>query len=222
MLFLGFREQGFLPEALLNFMALLGWNSGTEKEIFSLDELIQYFSKDKIGKSSSRFDYDKAKWFNQQYIQNTEDTILAKYVIQDAAKQDQKLTDEQAISIIKLYKDRSIFLTDFFKQGKYLISDIAEVDQDFKSKKWKQEWTDSYLELANTIEQSDEFTKEKLEEILKAFMAKYTYKMGEVLPSLRVMMSGIPMGPDIYAMILTLSKAVFVKRIRENIIKLNK
>jgi glutamyl-tRNA synthetase len=221
-LFLGFREQGFLPEALLNFMALLGWNSGTEKEIFSLDELIQYFSKDKIGKSSSRFDYDKAKWFNQQYIQNTEDTILAKYVIQDAAKQDQKLTDEQAISIIKLYKDRSIFLTDFFKQGKYLISDIAEVDQDFKSKKWKQEWTDSYLELANTIEQSEEFTKEKLEEILKAFMAKYTYKMGEVLPSLRVMMSGIPMGPDIYAMILTLSKAVFVKRIRENIIKLNK
>lgn len=88
---LGFREQGFLPEALLNFMALLGWNSGTEKEIFSLDELIQYFSKDKIGKSSSRFDYDKAKWFNQQYIQNTEDTILAKYVIQDAAKQDQNL-----------------------------------------------------------------------------------------------------------------------------------
>ena len=221
-LFLGFREQGFLPEALLNFMALLGWNSGTEKEIFSLEELIQYFSKDKIGKSSSRFDYDKAKWFNQQYIQNTEDTTLAKYVIQDAAKQDQKLTDEQAISIIKLYKDRSIFLTDFFKQGKYLISDIAEVDQDFKSKKWKQEWTDSYLELANTIEQSEEFTKEKLEEILKAFMAKYTYKMGEVLPSLRVMMSGIPMGPDIYAMILTLSKAVFVKRIRENIIKLNK
>ena len=121
-----------------------------------------------------------------------------------------------------MYKDRSIFLTDFFKQGKYLISDIAEVDQDFKSKKWKQEWTDSYLELANTIEQSEEFTKEKLEEILKAFMAKYTYKMGEVLPSLRVMMSGIPMGPDIYAMILTLSKAVFVKRIRENIIKLNK
>ena len=151
-LFLGFREQGFLPEALLNFMALLGWNSGTEKEIFSLEELIQYFSKDKIGKSSSRFDYDKAKWFNQQYIQNSADNELAKYVIQDAAKQDQKLTDEQAISIIKLYKDRSIFLTDFFKQGKYLISDIAEVDQDFKSKKWKQEWTDSYLELANTIE----------------------------------------------------------------------
>lgn len=219
--FLGFRERGFLPDALINFMALLGWNDGTEQEIFSMDQLIQAFTKEKIGKSSSRFDYDKAKWFNQQYIQKADSSLLKKYIQRDASIDNQSIDEPTMDHIIAMYRDRAIFTSDFYKQGRYLLIENENVDADFKTKKWKKEWTEAYQSLAQEIIALKVYDKEALSIVLQNFMQKNNFKMGEVLPSLRVMVSGIPMGPDIYMMLLAFTPAELAHRMTKQLTNLN-
>ncbi|MEP7195998.1 MAG: glutamate--tRNA ligase [Saprospiraceae bacterium] len=214
---LGFREFGFLPEAVLNFLALLGWNSGTEKEIFSVEEMQQIFSLDQIGKSGARFDFEKAKWFNAQYIQKA-DPEQIKIVIRNLFESNQLvINDEELQKVYALYKDRVHFTVDFFKLGKYLVTDQFEIDEEFKNKKWKAEWNVLYLKLIQSMIDLMDWNKENLEEVLKSFMENEKLKMGEVLPSLRVMLSGIPMGPDIYQMLIALGKENVLKRMKKNL-----
>ena len=219
--FSGFREAGFLPEALLNFLAFLGWNPGTEKELYTLEELIQDFSIDHIVKSGARFDYEKAKWFNQQHIQRTSDHDLQYEVIRIFKANYIDLTHEQALQIVSLYKERIVLLTDFYHQGRYLVQSDLNYNIDFKEKKWKSEWTNSYQNLTQIFDSLESWNQEVLEPVIKQFISEYQYKMGDVLPTLRVMLSGIPTGPDIYKMLISLGREQVILRIEKGITSLN-
>ncbi|MEO6189217.1 MAG: glutamate--tRNA ligase, partial [Saprospiraceae bacterium] len=218
---IGFKEFGFLPESVLNFLALLGWNPGIEQEIFSVSEMINLFSLDQIGKSGARFDFDKAKWFNAQYIQNSDPEYVKIHILEEFNNHHLNISKEQCNSIYSLYKDRVQLLTEFYTQGKYLVSDIFEISNDFIHKKWKSEWVSLYSSLVEVL-RSVEWNKESLEIVLKQFMEKENLKMGEVLPSLRVMLSGTPMGPDIYLMLLALGQPKVIERINSFLVYLNK
>lgn len=217
----GFREEGFMPEALLNFLAFLGWNPGTEQEIFSLPELINEFKKENIVKAGARFDYDKAKWFNSHYIQHATTDQLKPYIRSSTEKDLINLTDEQITSICSLYQTRSTYVKDLWSQSKYLFTDQIQYNEDFMNKKWKPEHIPAYVELEGEIQMLDDFTAQSLEQVLKNFMQKNKLKPGEVLPSLRVMMSGTPMGPDIYAMMMACGKELLVNRIQRFLAKAN-
>ncbi len=210
---LGFREFGFLPEAVLNFLALLGWNSGTEQEIFSLDELIEKFSLDQISKSGARFDFEKAKWFNTQYIQSSSPEHIQNCINEFYNLHNIKLNEEQLLNIYSLYKDRVQLITDFYTNGAYLVSNKLNYNSEFLEKKWNLHWLPKYQLLSKTLLNVQEWSKPNLEMILKEFMESEQLKMGEVLPTLRVILSGIPTGPDIYAMLLVLGKSEVVERL---------
>ncbi len=215
--FIGFREFGFLPEAMINFLALLGWNSGTEQEIFSMQELIEKFSLEQIGKSGARFDFEKAKWFNAQYIQKSEPSKIKSYISEIYSRNKIILTTDACQNIYLLYKDRVQLLTEFYTQGKYLVTDNIELSEEYLEKKWNGAWVEKYERLFEKLSQLNNWSKEDLEPILKNFMEKESLKMGEVLPALRVMISGTPMGPDIYSMILAFDKNQLLERIKNNL-----
>ncbi|NOT36277.1 MAG: glutamate--tRNA ligase [Saprospiraceae bacterium] len=218
--FPGFREFGFLPEAVLNFLALLGWNSGTEQELFSLHEMIQNFSLEQIGKGGARFDFDKAKWFNAQYIQKSDPEIIKREILKLYKEQNLDPNETQINIIYSLYKERVHLLTEFYSQAKYIVTDQFDLNKDFVEKKWNNDAYEKYLRLIEDLKNLDNWTKERLEPVLKNFMEKESLKMGEVLPSLRVMLSGTPMGPDIYNMILALKREDLLERIEKNLEKL--
>ena len=131
------------------------------------------------------------------------------------------LTHEQALQIVSLYKERIVLLTDFYHQGLYLVQSDLNYNIDFKEKKWKSEWTDSYQNLTQIFDSLESWNQEVLEPVIKQFISDYQYKMGDVLPSLRVMLSGIPTGPDIYKMLISLGREQVILRIQKGITSLN-
>ncbi|MBK9271382.1 MAG: glutamate--tRNA ligase [Saprospiraceae bacterium] len=219
-IFSGFKEVGFLPEALINFLVLLGWNGGTDEELFSLDQLVKIFSLEKIVKSGARFDFAKAKWFNAHYIQSLEGTRAVEIIKNLFLEKGSFLTDQQASKIFTMYKDRIGFLPEFYSSGKFLIDRPTMPDPEFKSKKWKPEWASAFSSLADDLDRIAVFEKVEIERLLKDFMQNHGLKMGELLPAIRVMLSGIPMGPDVYIMLESLGKQETCERIREGVRKL--
>ncbi|MFN8279839.1 MAG: glutamate--tRNA ligase [Saprospiraceae bacterium] len=218
----GFREWGFMPEAVLNFLALLGWNPGTEQEIFSIEEMIGLFSLEQIGKSGARFDFDKAKWFNAQYIQKADAGQMSTIIQSYFQSRGIELSDERAEQIYTLYKDRVQLINDFYSQGRYLVEDHIEYQQEFLVKKWQPSWKPAYEFLQMRFSQCQHWNKEDMEPEIKQFMQDYQLKMGEVLPCLRVMFSGVPMGPDIYAMMEALGQSVCLERMNRFLLQMNK
>jgi glutamyl-tRNA synthetase len=136
---IGFKERGFLPEALINLLALLGWNDGTDKEIFSIDELIAQFSLERVHKGGAKFDYEKAKWFNQEWIKKTENEKLASLVkpFYDAA-QIEVHEPTYLVKVIGLIKDRCHLLTDFISQGSFFFKAPSEIDTASILPKWEE------------------------------------------------------------------------------------
>jgi glutamyl-tRNA synthetase len=204
---MGFREMGFLPGAMLNFLALLGWNPGTEKEIFSLDELAEAFSLDRIIKSGARFDFDKATWFNSQYIQAHDDAQLADIVgplLRKAGRSD--FDRDFLVAYCALLKSRVRYLPDFVTEGEFLFQPPAVYEMTTVDKKWTPELSDHFNALNNRIAGIDHFTKEKVEAVIKAYIKEHSLKFGNVLPLLRVCVSGVSAGPDVFAMLALLGK----------------
>jgi glutamyl-tRNA synthetase len=220
-IFSGFREAGFLPGALINFLVLLGWNPGTEQEIFSMDELIQMFSLEKIIKSGARFDYNKAKWFNSTYIQKEDFQVLQNQIKAIFSEHELEISEDQLKTVYHLYKDRAVLVTDFFHMGKYIVLPPSSTDDEFKTKKWKREWADAFINLANDFKDLKEWNHDSLEAKIKEFMNLYQMKMGEVLPSIRVMLSGTPMGPDVYQMLMAVGKEKSIERIYSGVQQLS-
>ena len=132
----GLREQGYLPDAFLNFLAFLGWNPGDDREIFSMEELIDAFSIERIGKSGTKFDIAKAKWYNEQYIRAMSNSDLAKFFSADAAAEEIKVSSEKAESIVQLLKGRVTFPSELWAQGKFIVLPLEDFDEDIASKKW--------------------------------------------------------------------------------------
>lgn len=211
--FTGFRETGFLPGAVINFLALLGWHPGGDREIFSMDDLIAAFSIEHIGKSGARFDYEKAKWFNQKYIQAAADAALAAHIRPLADAKGYRVSDEYLIRVAGLMKERVTFLPDFVEQGYYLFEPVREYDTETLQKKWNTGLTAVFDELAALVAAVQPFEAAALEETVKAFIHEKALKPGDVLPLLRIGLAGTTKGPAVFDMAAVLGREETARRL---------
>lgn len=215
--FSGFREFGFMPEATDNFLAFLGWNPGTEQEIFSLEELAEAFSLEKIGKSGARFDFDKAKWYNKQYIMSTDKATLAQLVRPLIEKEG--LNPDQAYleSVCDLLKERVTFLTDFVHQAGPYLQDHLEYDHFTIEKKWKPEFGPMFSQLNSQLKALAKYDVASIEKTVESFMADNELQMGDIFPLLRIALSGTMHGPGVFDMLAVLGQEKVFERISQSL-----
>ena len=214
--FTGFREFGFDPRAVLNFLAFLGWNPGTEQEIFSLEELGQAFSIEGIGKAGARFDFDKAKWFNQQYIMATPDEELAKAVRPIIEAHGHRPDDAFLTAFCGLMKERVVLYPDFWTNAYYFFEDVREFDQKTIRKKWRPESRPLFEQLRDRLRAAgpEAWADEAgVKLTVETFMQDNELKFGDVLPILRVALSGTMQGPAIFPMMVLLGKEEVSRRL---------
>jgi glutamyl-tRNA synthetase len=198
----GFKEEGFLPEALINFLALLGWNPGIEQEIFSIEELSQIFSIERINKSGTKFDIDKAKWFNQQYLKNYDADKIASQIISDLKDKYQiECSKDWALKIFDLLKERVTFPQEFADNCLFLFRDPEIYDEKVTSKKWNEEAVKAVTIFGDALGQQDQITPDEAKTLFFALMEANGIGAGKNLQSLRVAITGEGSGPDLMSII---------------------
>ena len=219
----GYRERGYYPEAFVNMLAFLGWNPGTEQEIFSLEELSHAFSFESIHKAGAKFDPEKAKWFNEQYLRNRSEGDITHNVRAEIKRyfnlteDDDRLTDRFLIKAVELLKPRVQFENEMPEKGSYLFSAPTEYDAQVISKKWKEEYREFFLELARRFSSAQELTAESAQNLFKELAEEKTIKPGDVLQLLRVIISGQGGGVDLFGMIELLGKTEVNDRIKSGL-----
>lgn len=202
----GYRERGFLPEAFINMLAFLGWNPGTEQEIFSLEELVEAFSLEKVGKSGARFDFEKTKWFNQQYIKNKSDEELVKLTSHLFEEAGYKADTAKLTTICGLIKERATYLHEFPSMAYYFFEDVKEYDKDTFTKKWNKDNEPKFNDLKNKLVGLTNFSAQNIEATVKSFMEANGLGFGQVLPILRIAITGTMQGPPIFSVMELIGK----------------
>lgn len=218
----GYREAGYFPEALVNFLALLGWNSGTEQEIFSMHELIDQFSLDRVSKSGAKFDYEKGKWFNHKYLQaksNEEIALLFQQILIDKAF---VVDFEKLVTIVSLVKERANFVNELWSQSSFFFQAPTEYDLKTVQKRWKDETPAQLTELIELLSTIDKFTAENTESVVKEWIVKKEYNMGGIMNAFRLSIVGEPKGPHMFDIIAILGKQETIERIKIVINTINK
>jgi len=210
---IGFKEQGYLPEAMTNFLAMLGWNPGTEQELFTLDELIEVFSIERINKSGAKFDIEKGKWFNQQYLKNIDNTVLADGFLMLLEGKNIDCSNEKAEAICGLLKERVTFPQEFWTSGQYFFYPPKEYDQKVIKKKWNDEAKTILTDYKESLKSCDTLTQDLALSILKVVLEKHGVGLGRVMPALRVSITGIAGGPDLMGIITVLGADEVINRI---------
>jgi glutamyl-tRNA synthetase len=214
----GFREKGFLPEAFINLLALLGWNDGTEQELFTKQELIARFSMERVHSGGAKFDYEKAKWFNHEWIKRTDLKTLATAVRPLLESQGLVISDEVMFEkVIGLVKDRCALLTDFFEQSFYFFRHPENIDLPSIQPKWttaKKTFFDSLIQEFDAI---PDWQAAFIEDGFKRIVAIENLKPGEVLLPLRIMLVGGKFGPGVFDIAETLGRNETVGRIRQTL-----
>ena len=219
----GFREAGFLPEALLNFLALLGWNPGTERELFSLDELIQEFKINKINKAGTKFDFEKAKWFNQQYIKQRDSKFFAEGLIDHLRRVHSiQCPTDVAIQIVDLLKERVTFSHEFFEKSLVIFKNPTAFDQKIVTKKWSNDARTALRLFAEELNIRDEISQKKAKEVFWFTLESAGYKPGQFMQILRVALTGEGSGPDLMAMIHIIGPKKAAERIKNALNLLSK
>ena len=215
----GFKELGFLPEAFINLLAVLGWNDGTEQEVFSLEELIEKFSIEKVHKGGAKFDFEKAKWFNQEWIkklpiENYKERVKEIFLSKGVSNIDDNYLGE----VMNLIKERCIVLPDFYTQGLYFFDSPSSYDEASVKPKWdeaKKEYFNSLIDQLNQLESWDAIS---IETIFKQIATEKNSKLGELQMMLRVFLVGSKMGPGLFIIAETIGKINTLQRI-ENALK---
>ncbi len=219
---LGFREEGYLPEAFINFLAFLGWNPGTSQELFDMNGLIDAFSIERIGKSGTKFDINKAKWFNQQYLKQKPDAELAGYLAEELAKHGFSCTEEKATQICKELKERVVFHHDLWNEAKFFFIAPDQYDQKVTENKWTQEAVTALSAYKDALKLlSAEVDADTAKNILAEVLEKNNIKMGKVMQALRVSITGAGAGPDLMHIIAIIGKDETIDRIEKAIVRLN-
>lgn len=194
----GFKERGFLPEAFVNMLVLLGWNSGTEQEIFSLDELIKTFSIERVHKGGAKFDYEKAKWFNHQYIMKKSDEELVPLVKPFIEKHVDGGDENYLQKVIALVKERCHLLSDFWEHGHFFFQAPSGIDLSAIKDKWSDTKKAFFENWVNGFESINEWTHDNLEASFNEQMNGSGLKKGDVLLPLRIMLVGGKYGPGVF------------------------
>ena len=212
----GYRENGYYPEAFINMLAFLGWNPGTEKELYSMDELIQDFTLERVGKSGAKFDADKTRWYNQQYLRMRSNDLLVEQVAPLLSAEGLAFEASQLPFFVEMMKERATFVPDML-EGRYLFERPSSYDEKTVSKKWKEGSADVMQALIDAFDKVDPFTSEALHEAFNAFLAERELGMGAVLPVLRVLVTGKGMGPGMSDIMAFIGKDETLERLRVGI-----
>lgn len=210
---IGFREQGYLPEALTNFLAMLGWNPGTEQELFTLDELVNSFSIERINKSGAKFDIEKGKWFNQQYLKNIDNSVLADGYLKLLEENEVECSKEKAEAICGLLKERVTFPQEFWTSSQYFFFHPQEYDSKVIKKKWNDAAKSILADYSIALKSCDILTKESALNTLSVVLDKHGVGLGSVMQVLRVVVTGGTAGPDLMGTIEVLGKDEVTSRI---------
>jgi glutamyl-tRNA synthetase len=213
----GYREDGYYPEAFVNMLALLGWNPGTEQELFSMDELIEAFTIDRVGKSGSRFDPDKAKWFNHQYLQKKSNNQLA-IEFREMLRAHGIFVDIVEIeSLIGLVKERASFVKDLWDQTNFFFKAPETYDAEVIKKRWKEDSSGQLTELKSVLEKIDDFSSSSTESVVKEWIEKKGYNIGAVMNAFRLVIVGASRGPHMFDIIEWIGKEETLKRIDKGV-----
>ncbi|MFT5024472.1 MAG: glutamyl-tRNA synthetase [Glaciecola sp.] len=212
----GYREAGYYPDAVVNILAFLGWNPGTTQEMFSLDELVKEFSLERVGKSGAKFDPDKAKWFNQQYLRNRSNEELAKEFSEVLHSHGVQHDSSSLETVVELLKERALFVEDMI-EGRYLFDKPTEFDEKTVKKKWKENTPDIVRKMAEALYSVEPFKADKIEEAFKDYLTTNELGMGAVMPNLRLLLTGKGMGPSLFHIIEILGKEEMMTRIESGI-----
>ncbi|MGA0384592.1 MAG: glutamate--tRNA ligase [Flavobacteriaceae bacterium] len=207
----GFKEDGYLPVPLLNFLALLGWSNKSDEEVLDLQEMIKAFSMDGIQKAGARFDIEKLRWFNQQHLQKMNDEALLEECVSGATEL-QEVSKEHLKKALVLVKERLIFPADLNTEHGYFFNAPTTYDEKAVGKQWKEE-TPSLLESFVALAQSTSFEESALEECLKGFVGSKEIGIGKVMAPLRIALVGSLKGPSVYSLMAFLGKEEVVQRI---------
>ena len=219
---IGFKETGFLPEALINFLAFLGWNPGTEQEIFSLEELVNEFSEKRINKAGTKFDFDKAKWFNQQYIKASNSKDFADDLIKGLTKEHGiECTLEKAVQIIDLLKERVTYPNEFVDNSLILFNQPQSFDEKVVRKKWDAEAPKALMIFAEKLKAAENITAEHAKTLFWQTLEAEGYKPGQFMQTLRLVLTGEGSGPDLMTIIEILGGENASNRIKLSIDLLN-
>ncbi|MEO6915731.1 MAG: glutamate--tRNA ligase [Chitinophagaceae bacterium] len=209
----GFKEKGFLPEAFVNLLAMLGWNDGSEKEIFTLPELISSFSIDRVHKGGARFDYEKAKWFNHAWIQRLSDETMAERLVQFSPSHYGSVEISYLIKVIAAVKERCHLLTDFWQQSSFFFEAPSVYDNDSVKPKWKDQHKEFYLSFIERMAGLKPAEAGAFEQIFKELAAEKQIKPGELQMFFRIMLVGGKFGPPVFEITSTIGLEQTIKRI---------
>lgn len=209
----GFKETGYLPEALINFLAFLGWNPGTTQEIFSLDELIRAFSIERIGKAGAKFDIHKAQWFNQQYLRMKSDEDHSSYLLDSLSAEGISCSKEKAIKICSIMKERITFPKDLWEQGKFFFISPTSFDESVTSKKWNEDVVKVLTAYKEALQELTAIDATSAKSILETVTAKLGIQTGKIMQAFRVSITGNGSGPDLMMTIEILGKNEVMNRI---------
>ena len=217
----GYRESGYLPEAFINMLAFLGWNPGTPQELFSMEELCDIFSLERVGKSGAKFDFDKTRWFNQQYLRAKTKEDLAKDLQVILKQNGVEANDDYVGRVCEQLKERATFIKDMWEEGEYYFVAPRSYDEKTIRKKWKEDTPNLLSELKNRIEAISDFSSENIEKEFKSYLEQKELGMGKLLPAFRVSLTGLGMGPSLFDIVSLLGKDETIKRMETALEKIN-
>jgi len=212
----GYREKGYFPEAVINFLALLGWNDSTDQELFSLDELVQKFDLNRVHKAGAKFDPEKNKWFNHQYLQRQSDDDLVKAFAPIVYEKGIDVDYSTLVKIVSLIKERASFVSEFWDLADYFF--VAPTNYEEKaSKNWKEETPRLMQELISVLENITDFTSANIETVVKDWMAQNEIGMGKVMQPFRLSLVGALKGPHLFDIVELIGKEETIKRLHKAI-----
>lgn len=212
--FSGYRESGYLPEAVINFLALLGWNPGTNQEIMSMDELIQLFDLSKCNKAGAKFDFEKGKWFNHEYIMQKDNRELAELFMPVVKEHGIDASMDKVVTVVGLMKDRVSFVKDLWDTCKFFFVAPTEYDEKTRKKRWKEDSPEMMLKLAEVLEAIDDFSIENQERIVMKWIEDNGYHLGNIMNAFRLTLVGEGKGPHMFDISAVLGKEETLARLR--------
>ncbi|WP_396156258.1 glutamate--tRNA ligase [Flavobacterium sp.] len=211
----GYRENGFFPEAVINFLALLGWNDGTDQELFSLDELVEKFDLNRVHKAGAKFDPEKNKWFNHQYLQKQSDESLAESFARDSSfvRMTKKPEMTKLVKIVSLIKERANFVSEFWELSNFFFEAPTSYDEK-AAKNWNSATPELMKQLISVLASIEDFTSVNIETIVKDWMTATEIGMGKVMQPFRLSLVGALKGPHLFDIVELIGKEETIRRLQ--------
>ena len=213
----GYRESGYFPEAVVNFLALLGWNPGTDQELFTLDELVKAFDITKCSKSGAKFDYQKGIWFNHEYMLRKSDAEIANLFAPIVVNNGVDVSMERITEVVHMMKDRVNFVKELWPLCSFFFIAPTSYDEKTKKKRWKEYSKDQLTELIDVLDKLPDFSAKTQETVVEQWISDKGYKLGDVMNAWRLALVGIGKGPGMFDISAFLGKEETIKRMKQAI-----